>query len=143
MPYDPALPEDDSEIVSAELRAQFQGLRDLIDTIPQGPAGPVGPEGPSGQPGPQGETGPTGQTGPMGPSGEPGPAGPPGVEGPADPQGPTGEVSEAQLNTAIFGTAVNPQSVAPLPIVVSDPPTQTEMQAVVDRLNELISALKR
>ena len=39
MPYDPAYPPTNALIESAPLRAQFNGLKDLIDTIPVGPPG--------------------------------------------------------------------------------------------------------
>lgn len=80
--FNPALPLTNSEIASAELRDQFNGLKALIDAIPDGPPGPAGP---------QGEMGPTGPIGPQGPEGPQGPSGgPPGPEGPAGPAGPTG-----------------------------------------------------
>jgi len=34
MPYDPTLPANNSPIVSAELRNQFAGLKELIDGMP-------------------------------------------------------------------------------------------------------------
>ena len=34
MAYDPTLPANNSPIVSAELRAQLAGLKDLIDAVP-------------------------------------------------------------------------------------------------------------
>ena len=43
----------------------------------------------------------------------------------------------------LMTTAVNPVGVSPLPFTVSDPPTQAEMQQVVDTLNALIAALVR
>ena len=125
MAFDPNLPANDSPLSSAEMRSQLQGLRDLIDSIPVGPEGPQGPEGPPGSEGPQGSEGP------MGP------------DGPEGPPGPAGEVSLVDLTDAIDSTARNPQSVAPLALFVSDPPTQMEMQEVVDKVNELISALTR
>jgi hypothetical protein len=42
MAYDPALPVNNSSITATELRGQFGGLFDLIQTIPVGPAGPAG-----------------------------------------------------------------------------------------------------
>ena len=69
--------------------------------------------------------------------------GPPGPEGPAGPEGPPGEVSPQTLDDAISGTAGNPQTVADLALIVSEPPTQAEMQAVVDKVNELLGALRR
>ncbi|MBM3860202.1 MAG: hypothetical protein FJ395_11200 [Verrucomicrobia bacterium] len=53
------------------------------------------------------------------------------------------EVSEQQLNDAIAGTANNPGAVDTLDISVSDPPTQSEVQDILNKLNELINALKR
>lgn len=41
MAFDPTLPADHSEVTSPALRAQLNGLRDLIDTIPVGPQGEV------------------------------------------------------------------------------------------------------
>ena len=34
MPFDPTLPAASTQISSAELRAQFNGLKDLIDSLP-------------------------------------------------------------------------------------------------------------
>ena len=62
---------------------------------------------------------------------------------PAGPEGPPGEVSPQTLDDAISGTAGNPQTVADLALIVSEPPTQAEMQAVVDKVNELLGALRR
>jgi hypothetical protein len=64
-------------------------------------------------------------------------------EGPAGPQGPPGDVSQAQLATAVPDTARNPLTVAPITFSPSDPPTQAEFQAVIDKVNELIAALTR
>ena len=41
----------------AELRDQFNGLKALIDAVPQGPPGPEGPAGSPGPPGPEGPRG--------------------------------------------------------------------------------------
>jgi hypothetical protein len=35
MPFDPTLPAASTQISSAELRAQFNGLKDLIDALPR------------------------------------------------------------------------------------------------------------
>ena len=69
--------------------------------------------------------------------------GPPGPEGPAGPEGPPGEVSQQTLDDAISGTAGNPQNVADLALIVSDPPTQAEVQELIDKFNELLGALRR
>jgi hypothetical protein len=71
------------------------------------------------------------------PRGDVGPRGEQGI------QGPPGEVTLAQLNSAIGGTSSNSNAVATLGLVVSDPPTQAEMQQVVNKLDELITALRR
>jgi hypothetical protein len=34
MPYDPSLPAANSPVSSAELRAQFDGLKTLLDALP-------------------------------------------------------------------------------------------------------------
>ena len=69
--------------------------------------------------------------------------------------GPPGEVTQAQLsndlanavNQAMFNTlpqtSANSNGVALLSGTISDPPTQTEVQAQQDKINELINALRR
>ena len=54
-----------------------------------------------------------------------------------------GEVNNAALATDIAGTSADSKGVALLGIAVSDPPTQAEMQAVANKLDELITALRR
>jgi hypothetical protein len=145
MPYDPTLPLENTDIDAAEMRSQLQGLRDLIDTIPVGPQGPQGQDGATGPPGPPGDIGPTGFDGPMGPPGPMGPdgaAGSPGPEGPPGPQGPVGEVSQAQLDAAIAGAALNPVSVIGLAQTADGTYNPTQMQDVLNKLDELIAALK-
>ncbi len=66
-----------------------------------------------------------------------------GAPGPQGPQGPAGEVTAAALASAIADCAQNPATVTNLTLTVSDSPTQSELQAVVDKLNELITALRR
>ena len=62
-------------------------------------------------------------------------------------QGPVGEVSSANLAngiaTAIAGTSSNTNGVALLNLMVSDPPTQAEVQSLAAKLDELITALRR
>ena len=113
------------------MRAQLNGLKDLIDAIPQGPPGPEGPEGPQGPEGPAGGDGGDGPEGPQGP------------EGPEGPQGPPGEVSPQQLEDAIATTSSNVNSIGLLSMNVSDPPQQYEVQAIVDKIDDLITALYR
>jgi hypothetical protein len=138
MPFDPNYPPFEAPIESAPLRDNLNALHDEITTIPQGPPGPPGPEGPMGPSGAQGETGP------QGPQGEPGtPGGPPGPQGEPGPQGPPGEVSLAQLDAAISGTSNNSNGVGELMIMLSNPVSAAEGQQIVDKLNELIGALRR
>lgn len=106
--------------------------------IPRGEPGELGPTGATGPEGPPGGTGPMGPPGPAGPAGDPGQTGPAGPEGP---QGPPGEVSLAQLAAALDTAARRPVSVAPIPYAASDPPSQSEVQGVIDKVNELLAAL--
>jgi len=46
------------------------------------------------------------------------------------------------LQTAINGTAVNP-SVTTLSQTISNPPTQAQVQAIQNKINELITAITR
>ena len=132
--FDPTYPPTNAPLQSAPMRDQFNGLKDLIDAVPQGPPGPEGPEGP------QGPEGPSGADGAAGPEGSQGPEGPPGAEGP---QGVPGEVSLQQLSDAIDTTSNNVNSVGLLSMNVSDPPQQYEVQAIVDKIDDLITALYR
>ena len=168
MSFNPNLPFDDSEMDAGEMRSQFTGLKNLIDNAPagpqgaagpagaqgpaglQGPVGPAGPAGPQGEQGPHGEQGlqgdpggPPGPDGPQGPQGEQGPEGPAGPQGEAGPQGPPGEVSQAQLDAAISGTANSPSGVAAFTGTFSDPPTQAEMQDFAAWSETLRAALVR
>ncbi len=68
---------------------------------------------------------------------------PRGNDGGSGPQGQPGEVTNAQLNSAINGTSNNSNAVNTLGMTVSDPPTQGEMQAIASKLDELILALMR
>jgi hypothetical protein len=47
------------------------------------------------------------------------------------------------LSSAISGTSNNTNAVSTLGMSVSDPPTQSEMQAIANKLDELINALRR
>ena len=128
------LENPDTAETRAWIDAQNRLTHGLIDAVPQGPPGPEGPEGP------QGPEGPSGADGAAGPEGSQGPEGPPGAEGP---QGVPGEVSLQQLSDAIDTTSSNVNSVGLLSMTVSDPPQQYEVQAIVDKIDELITALYR
>lgn len=54
MPYDPDFPAANTLATSAQMRAQLNGLKALIDAIPAGPQGVPGPPGNDGGTGPQG-----------------------------------------------------------------------------------------
>ena len=51
--------------------------------------------------------------------------------------------SQTNVDAAIAGTSSNTNGVGTLGMVVSDPPTQGEVQAIADKLDELINALRR
>ncbi len=138
MAFDPTKPQNGTDIDAVEIRDQLNGLKGLIDAIPAGPQGPafssiqIGsvttgtPGSPAGaQVNVFGNNVELSFTIPAGETGAP------------------GEVSNATLAGEISGTARNPNSVAPIPFTVSNPPTQAELQAVVDKLNELIGSLQR
>ncbi len=123
MSFDPNAPAQGAPNSSAQMRAQLNALKALID---------------AGIPGPQGESGPEG---PEGPEGPPGPAG--GLEGPPGPQGPPGEVTLAQLDGAVAGTALNPSGIAAFGGSFSDPPTQAELEDFAAYVETLRVALVR
>lgn len=62
---------------------------------------------------------------------------------PAGPEGPPGEVTEQELIDERINHARNPTGVSALSLTASDPPTQGEFQALIDKVNELIVALRR
>ena len=109
-----------------------------------GAIGPQGPQGPQGDPGgPPGPQGPPGNDGMQGPQGNEGTQGPQGNEGNQGPQGPPGEVTQAALDAAIASTSANTNAVSTLGMVVTNPPTQSEVQTLADKVDELIVALRR
>ena len=118
-----------------------------------GSNGSDGAVGPQGSPGSDGAIGPQGPQGPQGdPGGPPGPQGPPGNDGAngtqgndgaTGPQGPPGEVTQAGLDSAIASTSANSNGVSTLGMVVTNPPTQGEVQTLADKVDELITALRR
>ena len=68
---------------------------------------------------------------------------PRGNDGSSGADGMPGEVSQQQLDDAIANTSANSDGVSTLDLFPSDPPTQAEMQDVVNKINELIVALRR
>ena len=167
--YDPNFPATNAELESLPFRTQFQGLKALIDAVPAGPQGPQGIQGPPfanavmdsvttlapGTP----ATGsvsfdgtdvhfafgiPTGPMGPSGTNGTDGVNGTNGADGAMGLQGPPGEVTLAQLNTAINGTSNTSNGVATLDSpFVNDPPTLADLEMMRAKVNELIVALRR
>ncbi len=145
MPFDPTLPINSSQIRATELRSQFNSLKALIDAmatqlgaqvdatntlLPGEPAVVTVttsanmlhfifsiPQGNDGQQGPQGE------------------------------QGPPGEVSVSDLNSAISAvlaqTSNLSNAVAQLGMSADPSYQQWQMQAILDKLDELIAALRR
>jgi hypothetical protein len=87
MPYDPAFPPFNADLISAQWRDQFHGIKDLIDAGAPGPQGPQGPQGNQGPQGDDGAQGPQGDPGAQGPQGNAGADGSPGATGPQGPQG--------------------------------------------------------
>ena len=67
-----------------------------------------------------------------------------GAEGPA---GPPGEVSQTDLNNAVLNMLNQSSNISNgvnlLNLFVSDPPTQGEVQQIVNKLDELINVLRR
>ena len=58
-------------------------------------------------------------------------------------QGPAGEVSQGDLETALGSSSSNSNDVSFLNFSVNDPPTQQDVQMVVDKVDELLQALRR
>lgn len=57
--------------------------------------------------------------------------------------GPPGEVTQSAQEAAIATTSSNSNNMGTLGFVVSDPPTQTEMQTLPNKVDELLLALRR
>jgi hypothetical protein len=193
MPYDPALPANGAKVKAAELRGQFAGLKELIDSgtgitsivvdsvttlAPGEPASvTVGIDGsvlhlnlafPQGQPGAQGVPGVQGppfanvvidSVMTLAP-GQPAtvsvsfdgtnvhlsfgiPQGAQGEQGIQGIQGVPGEVTATAMNgaisTAIAGTSNNTNGVATLDTPFADP----DMEALRQKLNEMLLAQRR
>jgi ankyrin repeat protein len=150
MPFDPSKPADHTPLVSAEMRGQLNGLKQLIDsgaitdvvvdavnTVPAGQPASVTanisngvlhltfgiPQGNDGAQGPQGNNGNDGQ------------------------QGPPGEVTNAQLtaalDAAIATTSNNTNAVPLVNIALSSGYDSSQVQMIADRLDALILALRR
>jgi hypothetical protein len=142
MPFDPTKPANNSPNSSAEMRAQLNGLKSLIDALVTVNAAQV--DGVTTLPAGDPATVSVSVTGstlhftfsiPQGYSG---------AEGP---QGVPGEVTLADLNNAVLNvlnqSSANSNGVGTLAIGISNPPTQSEVQQIANKVDELINALRR
>jgi hypothetical protein len=155
MPYDPDIPQGGQPLDPAQMRAQFAGLKDISDALAATNITNVVVDAVTtldpGQPAtvevnvsghtlhltfgiPRGADGAPGGTGSSGNDGGPGPQGPP---------GPPGEVTTADLASAITGTSANSNGVATLGLSASAGYDASDLQAVIGKLNELITAMRR
>ena len=157
MPFDPSLPAPNSPLESQVIRDQFQALFNLINNIATVNAAQVDATTtlPPGDPAsvsvsvvgdtlhltfqiPQGVDGTQGNDGPEGPQGIPGPPGEPGTPGES------GEVTFAALSTELNNnTSANSNGVGTLGFFANDPPNQSDVQQIIDKVDELINALRR
>ena len=140
MPYDPSKPAASSPNSSAEMREQLTSLKSLIDAVPV-VSGAVVDTTTTGSPGSPAAVSVSLAGGVLHFT----------FDVPQGQQGPTGEVSQSQLsndlvntqnaavNTVLPLTSANSNAVSPLGVSSGD----FTMQTVIDKLNELINALRR
>ena len=136
--FDPTYPPANAEIESAPLRSQFNGLKSLIDAVPTITGAVVDavntlPAGSPAQVSASVSGGvlhlsfgiPTGETGAPGPQGDPGP------------------VNFGDLASAIQTTSTNSNSVSTLSQQADGFYNSSQLQQVMDKVDELINALRR
>ena len=140
MSYDPDFPATNAELISANFRAQFNGLKELIDLIAPGTitavfvdsVTTVEPSDPAGAS--------VSLVGtelhftfslPRGMDGSPGDPGTP------------GEVSFSDLSDAVDGTSANSNSVDFLGLVADPDYNSGQLQTLFDKMDELIGVLRR
>ena len=136
--FDPSYPPANAEIESAPLRSQFNGLKSLIDAVPTISGAVVDsvntlPAGSPAQVSASISSGvlhlafslPMGDTGAPGPQGEPGP------------------VNFGDLASAIQTTSTNSNQVSTLSQQADGFYNSSQLQQVMDKLDELINALRR
>lgn len=156
MPFDPDQPAFQAPNSSEVMRAQLNSLKELIDGIPAGPPGADGASGNDGAPGePFAQAVVDGVT-----TLDPGTDAtvevsfdgtnvhftfglPRGSDGGDGPTGAPGEVTTQQLADGLLTCSANTNGVATLDLTVSDPPTQAEVQSLVDKVNEMLLAQRR
>src|SRR6266853_166108 len=109
MPFDPNRPADHAEIVSAELRAQFNALKQLLDDLNTGKLSLADFSAAFGN-----------------------------LNAVVQ-----GKASQGDLTTAIAGTPSNCNAVPVLAMSVSDPPLQGQVQSIANKVDDLITALRR
>jgi hypothetical protein len=187
MPFDPSYPPANAEIESAPLRAQFTGLKDLIDAIPSITGVVV--DGVTSLPSTDAPTVnlsllgtelhfgfgiPKGEMGPQGPAfantvvdavttlnpTEPAavgvsfdgsfvrftfaiPRGNDGSQGASGSDGAPGEVSAADLATAIATTSSNSNSIGTIGQVADQSYNPAQIQDLINKVDALILALRR
>lgn len=114
MPFNSTLPLASSQVSSAELRAQFNGLKDLIDTMALQIAAQ--------------QTQIDAMQAQL-------------ATFPADPASQAG-VNDS-LGNFESASAANIDSVPPLTLVLADPPTTSNLQEVVDTVNLILTTAHR
>ena len=160
MPYDPTFPVHGAELLSADFRNQFHGIKSLLDALAAGTVTAVVVDAvgtlPPGQPASVGATviGTTLHLTfnlPVGNDGAQGPPGNNGLDGATGPQGAQGEVNFPQLNSAIAdalataaaaaaaNSSAKSNTVATLDAAFAD----ADMETLRGKMNELIAALRR
>ena len=129
MPFDPSIPAPNAEATSAMFRGQFNGLKDLIDAVPTITSAVVDNV----------NTLPAGDPAAVTAS----------ISGGVlhlsfgIPTGPPGEVTQALLDDAIQTTSANSNSVNQLNATADISYQSSQMQEVMNKLDELIWALRR
>jgi hypothetical protein len=132
MPYDPNLPQAGTEIDAVQMRAQLTSLKTLIDAVPTITSAAVDAVNtlPAGDPAAVsvsviGDVLHLTFGIPQGQSGLP------------------GEVTLADMNAAIATTSSNSNAVVNLSELAEGSYNQTQMQNVINKVDELINALRR
>jgi hypothetical protein len=132
MPYDPNYPPQDAEIESAPLRVQFQGLKTLIDAVPTVTSAVVDAVNTL-------------------PAGDPAEVSVSVVGGvlhlsfgiPMGQSGPPGEVTLVELAAQIATTSSNSNAVSAFGETADGAYNVTQMQSLINKVDELITALRR
>ena len=132
MPYDPNIPQAGTEIDAVQMRSQLNGLKSIIDAVPTITSAVVDAVNTL-------------------PAGDPAEVSVSVVGGvlhltfsiPAGQSGPPGEVTLADMNAAIATTSANSNAVVNLNELAEGTYNQTQMQNLINKVDELINALRR